>query len=239
MKRINALLFTLLLMLAPVVALAQATDIDAPVGDFSSLIVQDAIDVVVVQDSARAGHATFTATKRVANCLIFSNNGKGRLKIEVDELRLGNEPAPVVTVYSSGLTKVENDNTGSLTVKGLPALEAFEAVNTGNGKIDIEQVNINTLTLKSVTGKGTIKAVGRCDLLKVRLLGGGTIDAEACEAISAHCHVTGVGSVRVYVERGELRLKGSGSGRVYYRGHPLNVVNHKLIGGMKAIPIED
>ncbi len=240
MKRISLLLFTLFLLLAPAAARAQAVNHNTPVGDFSSLVVQDAIDVVVVvtQDSARVGHASFSATSRVANCLIFSNNGKGRLKIQVAEDLLGNEPTPVVTLYASSLLKVQNDGNDTVSVGPLPALDAFEAVVTNNGTVVIEQVDAKTLTLKCKTGKGTIKASGRCDELKARVLGGGTIDAEQCQATTASCHATGGGSIRVNVEGGELSLKGSGSSKIYYRGNPTNIVKHK-IGSMNAIKIED
>lgn len=239
MKAVNTIIFTLVLVLLPVVACAQTTQFVIDVGDFSSLVVQDIIDVVVVQDEAQAGQATFTTTKPVADCLIFTNNGRGRLKIEVIEDLLGSEAPPVVTVYSSSIRRVENDNVGLLSVKGLTPCKKFVAVSTGNGTINIDNVDADRLELKSITGKGTITVeAGTCNLLQVRVLGAATINAQAVRATAAKCHITGVGAARCWVEGGELNVKGNSSSTLYYKGNPSKITLHRLMSSLKIVKEE-
>ncbi len=241
MNTTKKILSTLLLMLACVAANAQTQQVEkfnVKVGDFSHLYLMDNIDVVYIQDAAKAGTVTFTATKRMANCIIFTNNGKGKLKIEVQEDLIGNAKTPVLTIYSSNLTDVENAADSTLTVKSLEVGERFGVNSTANGNVVLKKVDVGELSLSSFTGKGYIKASGKCKKLYARVLGKGIIYAEDLVADEIACRSTGNGLIQVNINGGELNVKGSGNGKVLYRGNPGKIVTHKLLGSLKVEPME-
>lgn len=237
MKKTYVIFIALVIaMIAPLAAVAQVVDHDVKVGDFDVLILQDNIDVIYKQDAKKAGHVTFKSTKKVADCLIFVNNGKGKLKIEVAEDMLGKEHTPTLTVYSSGLHWCENDADSTLTIEAMPKRDEFGAHLTGNGKVVVKKVDVDRLRLNIVTSSGSIVAHGKCDVLNARVLGSAEIDALDVVATNVNAHATGVGSIKCNVNGGDLNVKGSG--KVYYKGSPNETKRRKLFGSLKVISLD-
>ena len=50
--------------------------------------------------------------------------------------------------------------------------------------------------------------------------------------------LVGTGSIRCNVNDGPLSIKGSGTGKIYYRGTPTEIKSFQL-GTIKAVPIKD
>lgn len=210
---------------------------DVKVGDFEILLLKDNINVKYVQNAAKAGHITFESTKEVANCLIFTNNGKGKLKIEVAEDLLGKEKAPELTVYSSGLYWCENDADSTLTIVSPINREGFGLHLTANGHIIAHSVDVKKLRVNIVTGCGSITVKkGKCDELNARVLGSAVANVENVVATTVNAHTTGTGIIKCNVNGGELKAKGSGT--VYYKGTPSKTKKRKLFGSLKVQPLE-
>jgi hypothetical protein len=235
MKRI-LISFTCVIALA-VMASAQVTRHEIKVGNFTRLVLIDDINVNYRCNPDSAGIAVIDCTQEIADHLIFSLNNKGRLSIQVEDAfeRMGHLPA--ITVYSSTLDEAENAGDSTLRISGLPSLKAFKIRNIDNGKVIARGLRASKLELQILSGKGKIIADGSCDDLAIRLIGTGEIQADKVTATNVTCRIMGTGSIGCDVNGGYLKVSGSGTGKVYYKGKPSKVTVHKL-GTIKAIPME-
>ena len=116
-------------------------------------------------------------------------------------------------------------------------MKAFKVRNIDNGKIIIGDVRASKLELQILSGRGKIIASGSCDELALRLVGTGEIQADRVHAGMATCRIMGTGTIGCWVDGGELKVSGSGTGKVYYKGTPTKVTVRKL-GTIKAIPMQ-
>ena len=235
MKKV--LISALFLAIATLAVQAQSTRHVVKLGDFSRLVVTDDINVTYCCDPDSAGLATFECSQDIANRLIFSINKNGRLNIQVnsDFQQLYN--LPTIKVYSSTLLEAENAGDSTLRISGLPALEYFKVINIDNGKVIVNGVRASKLELQILSGKGKIIADGSCDDLALRLVGTGEIQADRVKATKVTCRIMGTGTIGCDVNGGELKVSGSGTGKVYYKGSPSKVTVRKL-GTIKAIPMQ-
>lgn len=235
MKRI--LINTILIVATALTMSAQVTRHEVKVGDFSRLVLLDDINVNYRCNTDSAGLVVFDCSKEIADHLIFSLSDKGRLTIQVDDEyeRKGN--LPLLTLYSSTLDEAENAGDSILRIAKLPPLKAFKVRLIDNGKVIVRGVRASQLELQILSGKGKIIADGSCDDLSLRLVGTGEIQADKVSATNVSCRIMGTGSMGCNVQGGELKVSGSGTGKVYYKGKPSKVTVRKL-GTIKAIPME-
>lgn len=216
---------------------AQVKDHMVKVADFTRLAVIDNINVNYRCDADSAGMIIFSSTQEVADALIFSLSNNNRLSIQVndDYERLGN--LPTLTVYSSTLDEAENAGDSILRVFDLPPLKTFKVRLIDNGKVIVRGIRASQLELQILSGKGKIIADGSCDDLSLRLIGTGEIQADQVVATNVSCRIMGTGSMGCHVDGGQLKVSGSGTGKVYYKGQPSKVTVRKL-GTIKAIPMD-
>jgi len=235
MKR--TLISITLLAVTALVSLAQATRHEVKVGNFTRLVVLDDINVDYRCNADSAGLVVFTCSREMADHLIFSLSDKGRLSIQVDDEyeRQGN--LPTLKIYSSSLDEAENSGDSVMRISGLPPMKSFKVRLVDNGKIIVRSVRASLLELQILSGKGKIIADGSCDDLSLRLVGTGEIQADRVEAGSVSCRIMGTGTIGCDVRGGELKVSGSGTGKVYYKGNPSKVTVRKL-GTIKAIPMQ-
>ena len=235
MKR--GLISVIFVFAVSLLAFAQEVRHEVKLGNFTRLSVVDNVNVNYRCNADSAGLAVFSCTQEVADHLMFSVSNKGQLNIQVaDEYeRLGN--LPTITVYSSELSEAENSGESTLRVVGLPPMKTFKVRLTDNGKVIVRNVRASQLELQILSGKGKIIADGSCDDLSLRLIGTGEIQADQVTAVNVSCRIMGTGSMGCHVNGGELKVSGSGTGKVYYKGVPSKVTVRKL-GTIKAIPME-
>lgn len=225
-----------LILLVVLACPAQVTRHEVSVGNFTRLSLLDDVNVIYRCNADSAGLAIITCTPAIANHLIFTKNNNGRLSIQVDDTyeRLGN--LPTITVYSSSLDEVENSGDSTLWISGLPPMKAFKVRLIDNGKVIARGIKASKLELQILSGKGKIIAQGTCDDLALRLVGTGEIQADEVVATNVSCRIMGTGTIGCDVNGGDLKVSGSGTGKVYYKGSPRKVTVHKL-GTIKAIPM--
>ena len=216
---------------------AQVSRHQVKVGNFTRLAVFDDISVDYQCNADSAGLAVFECTQEVADHLVMTRSDRGQLTIQLDDIfkRLSN--LPTIIVYSSTLDEVENSSDSTLRVSGLPPLKEFKVRLTDNGKVILRGVRASKLELQILSGKGKIIADGYCDDLEIRLIGTGEIQADKVDATDVSCRIMGTGSIGCNVNGGFLKVSGSGTGKVYYKGNPSKVTVRKL-GTIKAIPMQ-
>ena len=227
----------MLMALVATVGLAQVSRHEFKVGNFTQLSLVDNINVNYRCNADSAGLAVITCSQDVADHLMFSLSSKGRLSIQVEDEyeRVGH--LPTITVFSSSLDEAENSGDSTLRLSKLPPMKAFKVRLTDNGKIIVRGVRASKLELQILSGKGKIIADGSCDELALRLVGTGEIQADKVRATDVSCRIMGTGSIGCDVNGGELKVSGSGTGKVYYKGEPSKVSVRKL-GTIKAIPMK-
>ena len=235
MKRI---LTNIILMITVALASnAQATHRVVKLADFTRLAVVDDINVEYRCNPDSAGLVVFDATQEVADALMFTVSNKGRLSIQVNDFYESRGNLPSLTLYSSTLDEAENAGDSVLRISKLPPLKSFKVRLLDNGKVIVRGVRVSQLELQILSGKGKIIADGSCDDLSLRLVGTGEIQADNVTATNVSCRIMGTGSMGCNVNGGDLKVSGSGTGKVYYKGKPNKVTVRKL-GTIKAIPME-
>lgn len=207
---------------------------EAKVGEFKHLVVVDDINVEYICNPDSAGLAVFTTVPAMANQMIFSNNGKGKLQITVGTDSVMSPRLPLIKVYSTFLQEAVNDGDSTLTITKIAPCPTVKFKLSDNGRIDIKDADATDMEIAIVTGKGEIVANGKCTNLSIRNMGTGTIMAENVKAKDVSCRLLGTGKVYCTVDDGILTIKGSGTGKVYYYGTPKEIKSFQ-IGTIKAI----
>lgn len=208
--------------------------IELNVGDFTTLHVNNSINVVYRASEEKAGTAVFHAPNSMANIFIFNNDSKGKLSIQLTDYNF-NKNVPTITVYSSSLQEVVNQSDSTVTIDTIPQMPVFKAKTSNNGTIIIHGLNTLTTVLKEATGNGKIYADGTTEKLECKLVGTGLICALRLQAHDISCTMGGSGHIYCQSEGGYLKVKGFGSGKVHYTGTPSEVKVKKL-GTLKALP---
>lgn len=221
---------------APMVVHAdEVTRYDLKVNDFTELKVVDNVNVIYrcVPDSA--GHVVFNATPSHAAAFIFQPDG-AKLGIELaPEVAQNPEGLPTVTVYSTFLSRAENDGKATLRIDNAAAGAKIKCVLVGNGRLVARGLNFTQVEASLMTGNGEIVVSGKCDVAKLSSTGTGQIQADELVAREAKCRVVGTGSIGVNASDA-LTVSGMGSGTVYFIGTP-TIKNRTL--GVKTKPLID
>lgn len=211
----------------------EVTRYDLKVNDFTELKVVDDVNVIYrcVPDSA--GHVVFNATPSHAAAFIFQPDGT-KLGIELSpEMAQNPDGLPTVTVYSTFLSRAENDGKATLRIESAAAGAKIKCVLVGNGRLVARGLHFNQVEASLMTGNGEIVVSGKCDIAKLSSTGTGQIQADELVAREAKCRVVGTGSIGVNASDA-LTVSGMGSGTVYYLGNP-SIKNRTL--GVKTKPL--
>lgn len=210
---------------------------EVKVGDFSQLAVIDNINVVYACSPDSAGMAVFSCSPAIANQLMFTNNQKGKLSINVGTDSVNSPSLPTLKLYSTFLREAVNDGTCTLTIEKIAPAPDLKFKLSDNGCVIVNDAKSTNLELAIVTGKGKISASGECTNLTVRNMGTGIVQAEQVKTVNANCRILGTGKVYCNINGGRLTIKGSGTGKVFYHGLPSEIKSLQL-GSIKAISLD-
>lgn len=226
MKTIRELMSCMLGMLM-CSAMANAQSGMAPyslnVKDFTELKVVDGINVDYFCDASKAGMVEFESCPELASSIIFEPNGKGKLEVKLAMRDQKYENLPVVRVYSSYLSKIENSGDSTVKVVSVAAGPKLEGKLVGNGNLVLDGVKFTNIQLKLATGKGRINVSGECTNLKAGLTGTGEIDAYGLKATDVVCSLLGTGWIKCNAVD-NLKVSGAGTGTVTFMGNPITRV---------------
>jgi hypothetical protein len=226
MKLFKALIICLLAVVFSTLAKAQEAYYHLDVKDFVELQVIDPINVVHICNADSAGIVTFSADKKMASRIIFSNT-KNKLKIEYDGDDVKYVTIPTITVYSSFISKVENASDSTVTVMSPTPGSSLKLRVIGNGTIVANNIHATEVNGKLDTGHGHLVLSGAAQSVKLNNTGTGTIDATGLKAEVGKCSMLGTGPINCAVAR-ELTIVGLGRGRVTCEGSPK--VKNRTIG---------
>ncbi|MCQ2291489.1 MAG: DUF2807 domain-containing protein [Muribaculaceae bacterium] len=236
-KMKKQVLLLLVMACTAVAAIAQEVKhIEVNVGDFTTLSVENNINVVYCADDKKAGMAEFDAPQSVADMFIFKNNKKGKLSIQLTDYNF-KEGVPTVVVYSKMLQMVVNQSDSTITIKNNLVMPKFTAKTSYNGVVNIRGLKATTAVLEVATGKGRINADGEVENLRCKFAGTGQIRALELKAKDIDCSMGGSGHIYCNSTGGKLHLKGVGSGKVHYIGTP-SEIKVKQLGTLKALPFD-
>jgi len=232
LKRITIPLLTV--MAAAATFAASPTPYDLKVNNFSELKVVDNVNVVYRCNPDSAGHVIFSATPDQASAFILQPDGTKLEILVAPEADNTADRLPTVTVFSSYLTRAENDGRGHLRIESAAPGPKLQIVLEGNGRITARDIDQQAIDASIRTGNGEIVITGKTDMAKLSSLGSGQIQADELKAREARCRITGTGSIGVNASE-SLTISGMGSGTVYYLGNP-EIKNRTL--GIKTRRLE-
>lgn len=206
------------------------------VHDFTQLKIANGLNVDYVCSPDSAGVATFETTDEMAALIIFKNNDKGTLTIELDTNGFLYRKLPTVRVYSSFLNKIENSGDSLVRVLTVAPCPEFTARIVGNGRLSVRDIRATTVNAKISTGKGQLVINGTCDHANLHNTGTGSIQADGLKARQVKATILGTGPVGCSASE-QLNIQGMGTGTVYYRDDLAPAVKNRSIG-VKLQPIE-
>lgn len=204
------------------------------VGEFTSLKVCDHINVVYSTKTDSIGFAHFTAPVSMVNSVMFENN-KGTLAIRIETDDKDISKLPVVYVYSRFLKEARNEADGILRVLDCAPSSELKFETLANGKLLVEGIDATKLNGNISTGKGLISLKGKAKHTNLKLIGTGEIQADELISGDVNCKILGTGTIGCNVN-GELEVKGSGTGKVYYTGKP-TLIKKTTLGPIKIIQL--
>ncbi len=212
----------LLYITAAVTVAAQAPSrYELVVKDFTELLVLNSINVDYKCNPDSAGIAVFDATPQEASMIMFSNNGKNRLTIQLSDDARDRTELPVVTVYSNFLLQVENSADSLVRVVSVAPGAKFKAILMGNGRLSVHEVTANQVDASIKRGNGQMVVTGRCQSANLSNTGTGSIQADELAATNVKCSVMGSGSIGCCAKENlSVQGMGLGNGTVFYKGTP-------------------
>lgn len=205
--------------------------------DFTELKVSGPLNVDYKQSADSAGFILVDGpTAEQLSWVEASSKGKTlSLKLHIpDEVVNTPRELPAVTVYSSYLTKVENEGDSTVRVLSAASVAEFSAFLLGNGRLSVRNIVAGSVSASQMAGYGIIALGGECNKAALKVTGSGVIQADGLRALDATVWCAGTGNVGVWAVK-TLSVKGAGSGTVFLLGTP-EVKKHTL--GIKLQPIE-
>ncbi len=223
-----------LMLICGVMAHAQnLTKYELKVGEFDELKVVDGINVDYRCNPDSAGLAVFTCLPRQASSFIFNNNNR-KLVMQISTESVGMKDMPVVTVYSSYLTKIENSGDSTVRVLTIAKGPKISATLMGNGRLSVRNLDATEVNAKISTGHGTLVVDGKCEKAKYSFMGTGVIQGDGLCAKDVSVKASGTGSIGLWAVD-KLSILGAGSTKIYYKGSP-EIKNRSV--GLKVSQIE-
>ncbi len=217
----------------PARADSEVCDYELKTGSFSKLRVVNNVNVVYTASLDSAGLAVFRAPKEMADFFIVSNNN-GTLKVETLPQMKVMRGLPTLYVYSEFLSDAQNDSDSTLYIRSVKPCPRFKAELIGNGRLIVDNLRATDVECFLNTGNGTISVNGECSNAKFKMVGTGLIQADELMSENVKCTILGGGTIGCWPRFG-LNVKGIGSTKIYYKGHPQ--VSKR--GGGKLLRLED
>lgn len=212
----KTLFVTLLMILTGLTAAAE--HFEMTFGEFNELQVVDGINVDYHCDPAMAGKVVFDCDPTKASLVMFEPSGE-KLSVKLTIRDTKETGLPTIHVYSSYLTKVENDGDSTVRVLSTTPGPKLQAKLVGNGRLSVRDVKVTNLEAELITGKGMIAVSGAAKVAQLKIIGAGQIQADELRADVVKATLTGTGTINCYPLEA-LNTSGMGPGKVIYRGKP-------------------
>lgn len=212
------------------------------IGDFTKIKVSSPINVRYICNPDSAGLVVFESSPKMASIIAFSNS-KQKLTVEFSTRGVHYFDAPTVTVYSNFLISAENDADSLLRLEKVAPAPELKIKLMGNGRISASDIQVNEVSATIATGRGSIVITGKCEKAALTSYSTGTIQADNLEANEVSCRIVGTGEIGCWpVKKLDISRLSLGSGVIYYRGTPLQIVNKSIKTKVEPIreePVEE
>lgn len=220
MKTFKTAIFTFLLLVS-LTAFAQERETRS-VGDFDEISMGVSGKVYVKQGNTN--EVVLEGDKDLLGDIITEVRG-GRLiiKTERDGWRFWssrNRGRLVVYVTTKELKGAHVSGSGDIIGESTFRTRDFDAGVSGSGNIELE-IDAE-YTSSRISGSGNIRLSGKTEKAKLSISGSGRYLAEKLDAGDYEIGITGSGRGNVKLN-GDLDVRVSGSGSVYYSGNPTSV----------------
>lgn len=202
------------------------------IGNFNKIRIDDNVNVVYNNKPDSTGYAMFFGRPEFADSFIFTNNGKGTLRVQVNTDDVNSPDLPTLYIYSDYLTSVVSSSEKTVEIHAPAPAPEFSARLVGNGRIIADNLNCTVVKGELSTGCGTVLLHGKADKAVLKMVGTGVIQADKLRANRVDCTILGSGQIGCWAVD-FLTVKGIGSTKIYYRGNP----RIKKTGGGKLISI--
>lgn len=212
------------------VAVLAAGPLSLKTHDFQELKVRGPLNVEYVASADSAGVILVTGAFDEQLSWVEASGSGRKLTLNLkmpDEQTVVPRNLPSVRVYSSYLTKVENEGDSTLIVNAPDAGARFSATVIGNGRVSVRSIKAGEVSGSVHAGHGIVAISGDCNKASLKVTGAGVIQADALRATDASVWCTGTGNVGVWAVK-TIKIKGAGSGTVYIKGTP--VISQKTVG---------
>jgi hypothetical protein len=232
----NLLTILIALVVATGTINSQSQQYKVQVNDFTRLKVAGSVNVDYRQSADSAGYAVFTAPAEQVSMMVFTPK-KEQLTVDFSPLEGYSTPTglPTITVYSNGLTSIENNGDSLVRVMKLAPVAELKAKVSGNGTLSLHDIKATKLSATLQLGYGNIVITGEAPYADFALIGTGSIQALGLTTTTVKCTMAGTGYIECAPAQ-DLTIKGAGSGKVYYNGNPL--INDKWMLGGKIIKLD-
>lgn len=152
-------------------------------------------------------------------------DGKLKIKFEKNYRYRTNKSIDIVVNFES-LNGISLSGSGEIIGNDTVKAEDLKIALSGSGDIKLDLSAQDVVT--SISGSGDIKLSGNTNTFTASISGSGDFDCESLTSNIATVKVSGSGDIKIRAEK-EIHAKTSGSGDIYYYGHP-SVVKAKSSG---------
>ncbi len=198
--------------------------------DFQELRVRGPLNVEYVSAPDSAGLIVISGAAEEQLSWVEASGSARKLTLRMNipaEQISTPQNLPSVRVYSSYLTKIDNEGDSTVILNSPAAGAQFTARIIGNGRISVRAIKAGEVNASIISGHGIIALSGDCNKANLKLTGTGVIQADALRATEGFVWCTGTGTVGVWAVK-NLTIKGAGSGTVYVKGTP--DIKQKTVG---------
>lgn len=209
-----------------------AKEFTLPLGQFSKISVDDAVNVVYVGGDGSPSRITYEGDQKYARAFIITHKGN-KLRIQVETMYVGDPELPTLYVYSDFLESASLSAESTLTLKSVAPGSKLDLSVMGNGSLIADNIRVTKASAAIKSGNGTISVSGNCQTARFSMLGNGTIQADRLEAASVSCKIFGNGSIGCWAVN-DMSVSGIGNTKIYYKGTP----EIKKKGGGKLFPLD-
>lgn len=201
------------------------------VDSFHAIETNGSFDVQVEQLNAPSGLLLIEADDNIIP-VIEARVVNGVLKIQYNTItNIQTRKTPKIWVNTGRLSRLFINGSGSIVTNGAWVGDELELRVNGNGDI-ITHHQVQALNA-SISGSGTISLSGTALLADFYMSGSGKINGFDFTSEKAKLVLSGSGNMYCGVEK-ELDAAVSGSGNIYYKGHPA-IVRTQISGNGQII----
>ena len=224
MKNNNKLFWAVAgLLLFSTVAFGQSKE-TRDLGDFSSVSVGEAIDLVLIQGNAN--QAVVNARGIDLSDVLTEISGS-RLKVHLDDGRYNNVDVSIV-LTSKAIDKLQVSSAANVETEGVLKADDLEVAVSSAGEAELE---LSVVDLEvDISSSGELSVSGTAQTQDVEVSSAGSYNGADLKCKEADVSVSSAGSAKLNVT-GSLNANASSGGSVRYTGDPDKVRENSSSGG--------